>query len=100
METEKSTSINKISKKDGNKITPLTQKIIDDPTKSHLQDNSKNDILKLLIYIYYYEKNVLNVEKGIKFNEKGTYYYILCNNYSPTIFLGCLTTSSSSKLKK
>ena len=76
MEREKNSSNNKIAKKDRNNIKPLIQMKIETQTQSNIQDNSKNDISKVLIYIYYYEKNDLNVKKGIKFNQKEKYYII------------------------
>ena len=72
MERKGSYSNNKISKEGENNIRPKTEF----PKESNIQNNNKNDILKVLIYIYYYEKNVLNVENGIKFNRNEKYYLI------------------------
>ena len=76
MEKEKNHSNNKVSKKGENKIKPLIQMKNEIQKQNEIKDNSKNDILKALIYIYYYEKNVLNVKKGINFNQKEKYYLI------------------------
>ena len=47
-----------------------------DTASNNIHHKSKNDILMVLIYIYYYEKNILNIKKGISFNEKEKYYLI------------------------
>ena len=72
MEIKKINTNKKISKEGENNIRPKTEF----PKESNIQNNNKNDILKVLIYIYYYEKNVLNVENGIKFNRNEKYYLI------------------------
>jgi len=58
------------------KNVPLIQMKIEPAIQRDIPDKSKKDILKVLIYIYYYEKNVLNDKKGINFNKKEKYYLI------------------------
>jgi len=55
---------------------PLFQKTIKDTGLNNIHHQKKNDILMILIYIYYYEKNELNIKKGISFKEKEKYYLI------------------------
>ena len=76
MEAKNNPSNNKSIEKGGNEIKPIIDNKIEDPKQSNIQDKSKNDILKVLIYIYYYEKNILNVKKGINFNDKEKFYLI------------------------
>ena len=71
MKREKNTLINKIPKKDAK---PIIQKNNEDSKQNNIQNKSKNDILKVLIYIYYYEKNILNIKSEISFNIKEKYY--------------------------
>ena len=59
MKREKNTLINKIPKKDAK---PIIQKNNEDSKQNNIQNKSKNNILKVLIYIYYYEKNILNIK--------------------------------------
>jgi len=73
MKREKNTLINKIPKKDAK---PIIQKNNEDSKQNDIQNKSKNDILKVLIYIYYYEKNILNIKSEISFNIKEKYYII------------------------
>ena len=47
-----------------------------DSTQSNCHQKNKKDILVVLIYIYYYEKNELNFKKGISFKEKENYFLI------------------------
>ena len=71
MKREKNTLINKIPKIDAK---PIIQKNNEDSKQNNIQNKSKNDILKVLIYIYYYEKNILNIKSEISFNIKEKYY--------------------------
>jgi len=73
MKREKNTLINKIPKKDAK---PIIQKNNEDSKQNNIQNKSKNDILKVLIYIFYYEKNILNIKNEISFNIKEKYYLI------------------------
>ena len=54
----------------------LFQINIKDTASNKISQKRKNDILIVLIYIYYYEKNTLNFQKGISFKEKEKYYLI------------------------
>ena len=73
MERENYTSNNKNQKRN---VKPLIQMKIEIPKQSNIQSKTKDDILTVLIYIYYYEKNVLNNKKAINFNNKEKYYLI------------------------
>ena len=67
---------NNILKKNPLSVKPLNQNKNEDSKQNSIQNQSKKDILKVLIYIYYYEKNNLNIKNGISFNAKGKYYLI------------------------
>jgi len=73
MEKENNTSNNKNLKKI---VKPLIQMKIEVPKQNNNQGKTKNDILKVLIYIYYYEKNAFNDKKTINFNNREKYYLI------------------------
>jgi len=73
MKEEKGVSFNIASKTD---LKPLVQKQIVEPTQNNIQLKSKNNILLVLISIYNYEKNILNDNKGINFNQREKYYLI------------------------
>ena len=63
--------INILPKRD---VKPLIQMKFEE--SKEIQNINKKDILKVLIYIYYYEKNNLNIKNGISFNTKEKYYLI------------------------
>ena len=73
MKEEKGVSFNIVSKTD---LKPLIQKQIVEPTQNNIQIKSKYNILLVLISIYNYEKNILNGNKGINFNQREKYYLI------------------------
>ena len=54
----------------------MDDSIIEEPTQICIQDKNKSNILTVLIYIYYYEKNIIYDNKGINFNQKEKYYLI------------------------
>ena len=56
MEIKKINTNKKISKEGENNIRPINRMKTEFPKESNIQNNNKNDILKVLIYIYYYEK--------------------------------------------
>jgi len=50
---------------------------MDDPINNDSKTQNKiQDILKILIYLYYYEETILKDKKGINFNGKEKYYLI------------------------
>ena len=73
MKKIKDNPFNTIPKRDEK---PLNQMIIENPIQNKIQDNINNDIIKVLIYIYYYEKEIFNIGKGINVNKKDKYYLI------------------------
>ena len=73
MKKEKGIPINTVRKRD---VKPLIKMKIEEPIQNNIQDKSNIDIIKVIIYIYYYEKEMFNVKKGINFNNKDKYYLI------------------------
>ena len=54
----------------------LFHRNIEDTASYNIHYKRKKDILIVLIYIYYYEKNILSIKKGISFKENEKYYLI------------------------
>ena len=71
-----SSSINTDLTLGDNQAKSFIQKLNIDKVSNKIHHRRKNDILMVLIYIYYYEKNELNIKKGISFKEKEKYYLI------------------------
>ena len=73
MNKEKDDSINRNLITD---LKPLNNMQVEEQTQNCIQDKNKSNILTVLIYIYYYEKNIIYDNKGINFNQKEKYYLI------------------------
>ena len=73
MKKQNGIPINKVSERGVKSLIQMKNEV---SIQNNIQDKRKNDIIKVLIYIYYYEKEIFNVNKGINFNNKEKYYLI------------------------